>query len=93
MELKVFTLPSCPSCSIAKNIAFEVAQEVGVAYREVDMATKEGKDESLTHSILGAPSIVMGDQVITRGKLISKEKLLEETKKQLECWKARASSK
>jgi len=30
MELKVFTLPTCSVCSMAKLIAFEVAQKYGV---------------------------------------------------------------
>jgi glutaredoxin len=92
VELKVFTLPSCSSCPVAKNIASEVAQELGIAYREVNMATKEGMDEGLTYQIMGAPSIVIEDEVITRGRLVSKEKLAEEVKKRLEKWKARAST-
>jgi hypothetical protein len=42
MELKVFTLPTCSGCPMAKMIALEVAQKYGVACRVVDMTTKEG---------------------------------------------------
>jgi glutaredoxin len=92
MELKVFTLPTCPTCPIAKLVVSEVAQKLGIAYREVNMATKEGLDEGLTHEIISTPSIVIDKEVIVRGRLISREKLEEEVKTRLEKWKARAGS-
>jgi len=90
MELKVFTLPTCPSCPMAKMIASEVAQKFGVTFREVNMATEEGLNEGLTYEIRSAPSIVIDQDVIVRGRLISKEKLEEEVKKRIEKWKGRA---
>jgi len=92
MELKVFTLPTCSGCPVAKMIAFEVAQKYGMAYRVVDMATKEGLDEGLAYQVLSAPSIAIDEDVIVRGHLISKERLEEEVKERLEKWKARAAS-
>lgn len=91
MELKVFTLPTCSGCPVAKMIAFEVAQKFGIAYRVVDMATEEGMREGMAHQIMSAPSIVIDEEVIVRGQLISKEKLEEEVGKRLEKWRARAS--
>jgi glutaredoxin len=91
LELKVFTLPTCSSCPAAKQIAIEVARKLGLTYREVDMNTKEGLAEGLTHQIMSAPSIALGDEVIVAGHLISKEKLEEEVRKKLEKWRARAS--
>jgi len=89
-ELKVFTLPTCLSCTAAKQIALEVAQKLGLTYREVDMNTREGLEEGMAYQIMSAPSIALGDEVIVVGRLISKEKLEEEVKKRLERSRARA---
>lgn len=83
MELKVFTLPTCSGCSVAKEIALAVAQKYGVTYRVVDLATKEGSDEGLTYQVMSAPSIAIDKEVIARGRLMRKEKLEEEVKKRL----------
>jgi len=92
LELKVFTLPSCSVCPAVKSIAFEVAQKCGLAYREVNMNTKEGLEEGLAYEIMSAPSIALNDEVIVRGHLISKERLEEEVRKRLEKWRIRASA-
>lgn len=89
-ELKVFTLPTCLSCPVAKQIALEVAQKLGLTYREVDMNTREGLEEGMAYQIMSAPSIALGDEVIVVGRLISREKLEEEVRKRLERWRARA---
>jgi glutaredoxin len=91
MELKVFTLPSCPSCSMAKTIASEVADEFGLLCREVSLATKEGLNEGSIYDIMSTPSIVLDDDVIVRGRLISKDKLKAEIELRLQKWKQRAS--
>jgi glutaredoxin len=83
MELKVFTLPSCPTCPVAKTIVAEVAEELGILFREINMATQEGLKEGLSLNIVGTPSIVLNSEVVVRGRLISKEKLKEEVKKRL----------
>ena len=90
MELKVFTLPTCPSCPAAKRIASEVAQKFGVAFKEVNMATQEGLNEGLAHDIKSTPTIVIDEEVIVRGRLISKERLEEEVRKRIQKWKERA---
>jgi glutaredoxin len=92
VELKVFTLPSCPTCPTAKSIASETAQKLGVAYREVSLASQEGLKEGLAYDILCTPSIVLDDEVIVRGRLIAREKLEDEIKKRLEKWRERAST-
>ncbi len=92
LELKVFTMPTCSSCPAAKQIALEVAKKFGLAYREVDMKTREGLVEGLAHQIMSAPSITLGDEVIVAGSLISKERLEEEVRRRLERWRTRASS-
>jgi len=92
MELKVFTLRTCPSCPVAKLIASEVAQKFGIVFRVVDLATEEGVNEGLAYDIRSTPSIVIDEDVIIRGRLISKEKLEEEVKKRIEKWKERVSA-
>ena len=93
LELKVFTLPTCSTCSVAKRIAFEVAEKFGLTCREVNMNTEEGLKEGATYQIRSAPSIVLNNEVIVRGHLISKERLEEEVQKRLEKWRARVSQR
>lgn len=92
MELKVFTLPTCPTCSTAKVIVSEVARKFDVAFREVNMATEEGLREGLAHDVVSTPSIAIDREVVVRGRLISREKLEEEVQKRLERWRKRISS-
>ena len=91
MELKVFTLPTCSSCSVAKTIAFDVAQKYCITCKVFDMATKEGLNEGSAYKIMSSPSIAIDNDVVVRGHLISKERLEEEVEKRLEKWKVRAS--
>ena len=91
MELKVFTLPTCSTCPVAKTIASEVAAKLGVSYREVNLATREGQNEGLAYDILSAPSIVLEDEVIVRGRLLSKLKLEQEVSERIEKWKTRST--
>ena len=91
MELKVFTLPSCSSCPLAKAIASEVARKFNMVYKEVNMATSEGLNEGKTYDILSTPSIAVDSEVIVRGGLISKQRLEEEVRKRIEKWSERAS--
>ncbi|MDI6806016.1 MAG: thioredoxin family protein [Candidatus Bathyarchaeia archaeon] len=91
MELKVFTLPTCAVCPTAKIVAKEVAEKFGISFREVNMATEEGFKEGLALEIVGTPSIALDDEVIVRGRLISKERLEEEVANRIEKWRRRAS--
>lgn len=90
MELKVFTLPTCPTCPTAKSIVSVTAQKLGLAYKEINLASEEGLKEGLVYDIMSTPSIVLDDEVIVRGRLIAGEKLEEEVKKRLEKWRGRA---
>jgi glutaredoxin len=83
LELKVFTLPTCSTCSAVKALALEIARKFGVDYREVDLATQEGAAEGQKYQIMGAPSIAIDDEVIVRGRFVSKERLEEEIKKRM----------
>jgi glutaredoxin len=91
VELKVFTLPSCSSCPLAKAIASEVARKFNIAYKEVNLATVEGLSEGKAHDILSAPSISVDDEVIIRGGLVSRQRLEEEVRKRIEKWSERVS--
>lgn len=92
MELKLFTLPTCSMCPAVKAIAKEVAEKLNIDFREVNMATKDGLNESTLHQIMSAPTILVDEEVIVRGQFISKEMLEQEVRLRLEKWKARSGS-
>ncbi|MEM2995629.1 MAG: thioredoxin family protein [Candidatus Bathyarchaeia archaeon] len=92
MELKIFTLPTCASCPLAKRIAREVAEKFGIAFREVNLASEEGFREGSAYNIVSTPSIVLDDEVITRGQLLSRERLEMEIAKRIEKWRKRAAN-
>lgn len=83
MDLKVFTLPKCVNCPPIKKISQEVAQKFGLKYREVDISTPEGQLDGLMHQIMSTPSIAIDNEVIARGKLLSREELEAEVRKRL----------
>jgi len=83
MELKVFTLPSCPNCPAKKKIAEEVDEEFGISYEEIDIGTSDGEIEGLMYQIMSTPSIAIDDEVIARGRLVPREELENEVKKRL----------
>ena len=84
MELKVFTLPTCKNCPVAKMISQEIAQKFGLKYAEVDISTPDGQLDGLMYQIMSTPSIAIDDEVITRGKLLSQEELETEVRKRLD---------
>ena len=90
MELKVFTLPTCPTCPVAKRIVSTVAQKLGIGYREINMATESGRNEGLAANILGAPSIALDSEIIAAGYVVSEEKLEEMVKTRIERWTQRS---
>lgn len=83
MELKVFTLRRCPKCPLAKKIAQEVAETLGIRFTEVDMETTEGEIDGLMHQVMSTPSIALDDEVIARGSVIPKGELENEIRKRL----------
>jgi glutaredoxin len=91
LKLKVFTLPSCSTCPLAKTIASEVARRLNISYEEVDLATEEGMEEGRAYDVLSAPTIALDAEVMFRGQLVSRERLEEEVKKRLEKWTQKAS--
>lgn len=83
MELKVFTLPTCKNCPAAEKISQEIAQQYNLKYTVVDISTPDGQLEGLMHQIMSTPSIAIDEEVITRGKLLSREELETEVRKRL----------
>ena len=92
MELRLFTLPTCPLCPAVKVAAIEVAKKLEIAFREVNMAGKEGLSESVSCQVMCAPTIMVDDEIVVRGQFISKEKLEEEVKTRLQKWKTRVEA-
>lgn len=90
MEIRLFALPACPACPALKAIAAEVARKLEISFREVNMASKEGLDESIRCQVMCAPTIMVNDEVIVRGQFISAEKLEKEVRTRLEKWRERA---
>lgn len=83
MELKVFTLPTCTNCPVAKRVSQEIAQKYGLKYTEVDISTPDGQLDGLMYQIMSTPSIALDNEVVARGKLLSSEDLETEVRKRL----------
>jgi glutaredoxin len=83
LEIKVFTMKTCPNCPAAKQLAKEVSDKFNVTYKEVDISTPDGEIEGLMYQIMSTPSLAIDDDVIARGKLITREELENEVRKRL----------
>jgi glutaredoxin len=79
MKLSVYTGPSCPNCPPAKDVCKGVAEELGLEFSELDIG--ENMIEALQLQIASTPSIVLGEDVIFRSVVPTKEQLMEEIKK------------
>ena len=84
LVIKVFTLENCPRCPYAKKIAQRVADKFDLKYVEIDLGTPDGQIEGLMRQIMSTPSIALGDDVIARGRVVSKLELENEVRKRLE---------
>jgi hypothetical protein len=83
LTLRVFTLKTCANCPAAKKIVRDVAEEFNIEFLEVDMGTPNGQIEGLMYQIMSTPSIALGEEIVARGKLISKEELKAHVRKRL----------
>jgi len=83
MKLKVFTLPTCTNCPAAKRLSQEIAKKYGLDYVEVDISTSDGQLDGLMHQIMSTPSIAIDDEVVARGRALSREELDTEVRKRL----------
>jgi len=83
MEIKVFVMPKCPKCPLAKAIARRVAEKYGLKYVEIDLSTPDGEIEGLMYNVVSTPSIAIGDDVVVRGDVLPEEALEREVLRRL----------
>lgn len=80
MKITLFTSKTCVKCPAAKALVEEVAKEVGAEVEYVDIELELFR--ALENQIASAPAIMVGDEVISKGTVPSKEELLAALKKQ-----------
>jgi len=81
MKLIVFTKKDCPNCPHAMKIAMEVAKELNLEFEEIDV--EEDLITALQYNVASTPSIALGEEVLFRGEVPSKEELKKEVEKYL----------
>jgi arsenate reductase-like glutaredoxin family protein len=83
MKIKIFTQPNCPNCPAAKTLGQELINQ-GVDVKFYDIKTIEGLTESMMHSVLSTPSLLIvkeSDEIIA--EFLSQTPSIEEVKKWL----------
>ena len=78
-KIIVFVKKDCPKCPLAKQIAKEVAEELGLEYEEIDI--EKDMVTALMFNVISAPSIALDEEVLFRGEVPTKEKLLRLVKR------------
>ena len=73
MKLIVFTKKDCPNCPNAKKIAKEVAEELGLEFEEIDI--EKDLITALQYNVASTPSIALGEEVLFRGEVPTKDEL------------------
>ena len=76
--LIVFTMPSCPNCPAAKKLYNEVAKELGIKLKVVDI--KEDFITALMYQVMETPSIAINNETIYFSEVPSKQALIKEIK-------------
>jgi small redox-active disulfide protein 1 len=76
--LTLFTMPSCPNCPAAKKLCNEVAKELGIKLRIIDI--KEDFITALIYQVMETPSIAINDETIYFSEVPSKQALIKEIK-------------
>ncbi|MCK4994949.1 MAG: glutaredoxin family protein [Candidatus Omnitrophica bacterium] len=63
MEVKIYSTPTCPYCTMAKQYFFSK----GIAYESVDVSTDKAKADEMVKlsGQMGVPVIVVDGNVIT----------------------------
>ncbi|MFC1696907.1 thioredoxin family protein [Nanoarchaeota archaeon] len=79
MKITVFTTENCPNSLEAKKVCEEVAQENDLKCEELDII--DHKIEAYSRQIVSAPSIEIGEEVVFRGQVPSRDALLAEIEK------------
>ena len=78
MKLRLFTLPNCPKCPAAKELAKEIADSRSDVIIEVlDMSQPENLTTALMLQIASTPSFALDEDVIAVGEVPSLEELNE----------------
>ncbi len=82
MELKFFESPTCPDCPAAKKNVKEVLTKFNLldSLKFFDISTDDGRIESLNCMVMGSPTLVIDEDVITKDILLDARKLEEELK-------------
>jgi len=83
--VKLFTLPSCPLCYQAKQLAKTLLNKHGVSVETYDMSTPEGLADGLFYEVMSTPLFLVvedldeSDQVIASwpGRVPSAQEVLE----------------
>lgn len=82
MKIKIFTQTNCPNCPAAKTLGQELLKE-GADVEFYDIKTPEGLTESIMHSVLSTPSLLILDNEKVIADFLSQTPKLEEVKKWL----------
>ena len=75
-KLVVFIKKDCPQCPLAKKVAKEVAKELGLEYKEIDI--EEDMITALMYNVISTPSIAYDEELLFRGEVPTKDKLKRE---------------
>jgi glutaredoxin len=60
--IKIFTSPSCPCCSKAKELG-KFIEDKGLRVDYFDTSTVDGRAEAVYYDILSTPSVIFGERV------------------------------
>ncbi|VVB59279.1 Thioredoxin [uncultured archaeon] len=82
MELKFFESPTCPDCPAAKKNVKEILAKFKLLekLKFFDISTDDGRIESLNCMVMGSPTLVVDEEVITKDILLDAKKLENELK-------------
>lgn len=75
MDLVIFTGKKCPKCPAAKDMCQEVAQELGMGYKEFDV--EDNMFEALQNQVASTPSILVEGNLLFRDSPPSKDELVK----------------
>jgi len=80
MKITLFTSKTCVKCPAAKVLVEEVAKEAGAEIEYVDI--EKDLFLALEHQIASVPAIMVGNEVISKGTVPTREELLAALKPQ-----------
>ena len=78
-KLIVFVKKDCPQCPLARQIAKEVAKELGLEYKEIDI--ERNMITALMYNVISTPSIAFDEEVLFRGEVPDKRELVKTIKR------------